>query len=109
MANSTKIGTRSIEITGLDADWYWNVELVGHSAIDKLIRKIAFYPSLATDRFIIREGSIDGATIFDTGIVTDTGARVDPHRKPLNMPLVIDISGCTLDTAASAKVVIWIE
>ena len=109
MANTTKIGTRSIEITGLDADWWGDTELAGKPAIEQQIRAITFIPSLATDRFIIHDGGLDSATIFDTGICSDRGARVKEYKSPLNMSLVIDISDCIMDDDSAAKIVIELE
>ena len=101
--------SRSIEITTLDADWYWTVELAGTVALSKRIRQISFVPSLANDRLILREGSITGATIFETGICGDRGLRVEYNQKPLNIDIVMDVSECVIDTPANAKIVVKIE
>lgn len=109
--NTTLFGNSggTIEITGLDADWTWNTEVAGQPQyIQKAkIQRITFYPSAASDRMIIRDGGIDNATYFDSGAVSGADdPRTMTYMKPRPVNLVIDITDCTLDTAASAKVVI---
>lgn len=116
-ANTTLVGSSltTIEITGLDADWSWSTDIVAASFSSKIdtakIRSIKFYPSAANDRMIIRDGGLDNATFFDSGLVS---AASDPRIEyytdnPRHIDLVIDISDCTLSNPANAKVVIQIE
>ena len=116
-ANTTLVGSSltTIEITGLDADWVWATDIVAASFSSKIdtakIRSIKFYPSGANDRMIIRDGGIDAATFFDSGLVS---AASDPRIEyyvdnPRHIDLVIDISDCTFSNPANAKVVIQIE
>lgn len=107
MANTTTIGKNHIQITGLDADWTWNTELSEHAHMNGIIVKsIQFNPSGANDVFIIHEGGIDGASIFEVKCTGDTDNRVKYFDPPLHCAPVIDISDCTLATAANAKVII---
>jgi hypothetical protein len=112
--NTTTIGTsRSvIEITGLDADWTWETDLASQERVilDGRVQRIVFYPSAASDRMIIRDGGIDNATYFDSGAVSGADdPRTVTYVNPVHVNLVIDITDCTLSTAANAKVVIYLE
>lgn len=112
--NVTTIGAsaKTIEITGLDADWTWNTELAGEIKVvsEGRISRITFYPSAASDRMIIRDNGIDAATYFDSGSVSGSDdPRTMTYMNPRKANLVIDITDCTLDTAANAKVVIELE
>lgn|SRR5574343_194861 len=116
-ANTTAVSTsgESIQITGLDADWYWETEITASTSISSdvkysRIKAIFFYPSAANDRFIIHDGGLDTAPIFDSGLVTAaTDARVAYYVPSAAPNLVIDISDCTLSNAANAKVVILLD
>jgi hypothetical protein len=117
-ANTTLVGSSltTIEITGLDADWSWATDIVAAGTFNSKIntakiRSIKFYPSGANDRMIVRDGGLDAATFFDSGLVS---AASDPRVEyytdnPRHVDLVIDISDCTIGIAANAKVVIQIE
>lgn len=116
-ANTTALGSSSsvIQITGLDADWIWATEMaaLGFATRDinaTVVTRIVFYPSAAADRMIVHDGGVDTAAYFDSGIVSgsdDPRTKDYPGIKPVQ--LVIDISDCTLGTAANAKVLIFIE
>lgn len=116
-ANTTNISTSgfSIEITGLDADWYWETEIAANTSIpekfkDAKIAAIVFYPSAANDRFIIHDGGIDEAAFFDSGLVSAASdPRVLYYIPAKQANLIIDISDCTMNTAANCKVVILLE
>jgi len=110
-ANTTTVGSSltTLEITGLDADWVWTTDMAdAHTKVKNArIHSIKFYPSAASDRMIIRDGGVDAATFFDSGIVSGTtDARIEYYPDNPRVNLVIDISDCTLDAAANAKVVI---
>src|SRR5574343_242860 len=113
-ANTTAVSTSNlaIQITGLDADWYWETEIAASTSISQVVKQakikaIIFYPSAANDRLIIHDGGLDTAAFFDSGL---TSAAADPRiiyyvpAKQAN--LVIDISDCTMNIAANCKVVI---
>jgi hypothetical protein len=109
--NQTLIGSsgKTIEITGLDADWVWSTDLAGeHWKVTRAaIKSIKFYPSGANDRMIIRDGGIDNATFFDSGLVSGADdPRVEYYDGGTQTELVIDITDCALGTPGSAKVVI---
>jgi hypothetical protein len=111
-ANVTTVGSSNltVEITGLDADWAWSTDLSGELAASERIQAIFFYPSAALDRMIVRDGGIDAATLCDSGIVMGADdPRVCYFEPPIGAEAVIDITDCTLDTAANAKVVILLE
>lgn len=102
MANVTTVGRHTIQITGLDADWIMGTDTEFEHAY---IESIQFIPSLAADRMIIHENGIDGPCFFDSGPAQNTGPIFE-RCGGVFAKLVIDISDCTLDTAASAKVLI---
>lgn len=104
MANTTTLGTTSITITGLDADWSWETD--GPFPQGIRATSIQFIPSATSDRMIIHEGGIDAAEIFDSGPTPGTYPVFEPIIPPRRIKPVIDISDCTLDTAANAKVII---
>ena len=59
---------------------------------------------------IIRDDGIDAAEFFDPGKQADDyDGRVLYFREPLEVNPVIDITDCTLGTAANAKVMIYIQ
>ena len=100
MANTTTETGRQITVTGLDTDWLWVTETGMKKAC---LRSITFIPSAANDRMIIHEGGIDGAVLFDTGIVSGTDARTKYFGDDgFWCYPVVDISDCTLGTAANA-------
>jgi hypothetical protein len=101
MANTTVVTGKQIRITVLDADWIWTTE-IGNVA---RLSSITFIPSAANDRMLIHEASIDGAELFDTGVVSGTDARTKYFDGGFRCVPVIDISDCTLGTAANAKVI----
>lgn len=104
MANTTTITGKQILITGLDADWLWGTAIGSTAA---RLRSITFIPSAANDRMIVHEGGIDGAELFDTGIVSGTDARTKYFGdNGFWCNPVIDISDCTLSAAANAKVIL---
>ena len=105
MANTTTRTGRFITITGLDDDWWGNVAL--GAAVELLA--VQFVPSAASDRMIIRNGGLDNAVIFDSGVTANTNPlRVDMPGSQYCNP-VIDISDCTLSTAANAKVMLLVS
>ena len=109
MANTTTVKNRIVQITGLDVDWHWNVELPDFSGLDAIsVRRISFRPSAANDVMIIHDGTIDGVSVFEVKCAADTDDRIKYFNPPERMAPVIDISDCTLGVAADAKVIIEI-
>lgn len=104
--NTTTQDAGIIQITGLDADWFWNVSTDAGLSYCINITSIEFVPSAANDRMIIHDGGIDGVPIFDSGIVSDTDTRIKYFSGDKCLKPVIDITDCTLGTAASAQVTI---
>jgi len=103
MSNTTLVGSRSITITGLDADWLAGTD-VDWSKI--FVKSITFVPSAQNDRLILRDGSITGGEIFDSGLAADTTPIVEYYDPPEVCTPVMDQSECTFGTAASCKVII---
>ena len=108
MANTTVVTANSIEITGLDADWYLDQDAPQFKYAGLSIETIQFRPSAANDVMVIRDSKNGLATtgsIFNVicGGATDEklqdydGIWAHPH---------IDIGDCTLDTAANCLVLI---
>jgi hypothetical protein len=115
--NTTTVGRsgQTIEITGLDADWEWSVDLASEIANGTIyprhrrIVRITFYPSAVSDRMIVRDGGLDNAVIFDSGVAQSTGALSMTYISGVGTEVMIDISDCTLTTPADAKVAIVLE
>lgn len=123
-ANTTIYDDNTITITGLDADWYYDVEMAALKALGTypkeqvdnigslIIDAIQFIPSATDDRLIIHGGGgLNASPIFDSGKVADAyDTRIQYYdgdgkrSKP-----VIDISDCTLGTAANAVVKIHLK
>ena len=108
MANTTAINGRFIQITGLDADWLYSSDLPVALQSGLSVKSIQFNPSAASDVMVINEGGINGASIFHVKCTGDTDQRIKYFNPPTRMQPVIDISDCTLGTAANAKVIIEI-
>lgn len=105
MSNKTIRTGRFITITGLNADWWGNIEL--GAAVE--LSSIQFVPSAASDRMIIRNGGIDNAEIFDSGVTPDTSPlRIDLPGGSQYCNPVIYITDCILDTASNAKVMLLV-
>jgi len=105
MANTTTWKGNTINITGLDADWDAPTDL----GMDKIkVRSIEFLPSAANDHFIICEGSLTGPSIMDVTCSDAMDNRRVYFDEGLWMTPYIDISECTLGTAADAKVTITV-
>ena len=107
MANTTKISGRQIMITGLDADWSIDNDLTGYDAGFKII-SIVFVPSAANDVMVIKNskaGTAADADMFRVKVTGDTDQRIEYYYGNVHFPF-IDISDCTLGTAANAKVLI---
>ena len=104
MANTTKLGSKSITITGLDANWSWETD--GPFPAGIRITSIVFIPSATADRMIIRDGSSTGAEIFDSGGAVGTAPIFEPIIPTKKLYPTITIAQCTLGTAANAKVII---
>ena len=103
--NTTAIGDNCVTITGLDADWW---ATLSNLIYDLDVSMIVFYPSATNDRMIIHNGSLDADEFFDSGLCADTyDVRVLYYPPGYLVQPVIDISDCTLGTAANAKVKIY--
>ena len=105
MSNTTTMNGPIITITGLDADWLWNSDTVFTNGIK--VHSIRFHPSGANDIMIIHDHGIDGAEIFSVKCSGDTDDRVQYYNGAWLRP-VIDITDCTLSSAAAAKVTIHV-
>ena len=105
MANTTTENGRVIEITGLDADWQGSVDT---SMSRMKIESIQFNPSAADDVMIIHDGGLNNASLMDVTCQNVYDQRVKYFHPPVWADPVIDISDCTLGTAANAKVIITI-
>lgn len=121
MSNTTKITGNFLQIKGLDADW----SLVGDldKSFDKSgirVKSIKFVPSATDDVMIIKEGDPGYATtaalvtaqtatapeLFHVKCVDAYDDRIvyfGGNRGRVMRPF-IDISDCTLGTAANARV-----
>ena len=102
-----------ITITGLDEDFDASTATETLGLLRNGVLKVwmvVFIPSATNDRMIIRDNGIDAPEFFDPGIYSDAyDSRVLYFYEPLEVNPVIDISDCTLGTAANAKVMIYIQ
>lgn len=101
-----------ITITGLDTDW-WSTK-PGPNGLgtpgDLEIEKIIFYPGATGDIMIIHDGAIDSEEVGYLGTCADVYDRIEiTFETPKKCQPVIDISDCTLGTAANARVVIHLK
>lgn len=103
-AISTQRDGQFIEITTLDDDWTatTNSEVGGYV----LVTSIEFIPSAIGDRMIIHNGGINDAAMFDSAAVPVSQVYLIQYDPPAFANPVIDISDCTIGTAANAKVII---
>jgi len=118
MANTTKFNGRIIEITGLDEDWYVENDLPQFAGVGLKVKSIQFNPSAANDVMkILDTRGKKAMTPPDTAAVevflVQCSAVTDQRIKYFGdkgswMSPYIDISECTLNTAANAKVIIEI-
>jgi len=117
-ANTTKVNKKAtvIEITGLDADWTWSTTAETKDIAPPIkIIQIKFIPSAINDRFFIydtlSDGTAEGPAVFDSGLIADAYDRVqDPLGGGVTVSdPFIDISDCTLGTAANCKIIIIIK
>ena len=120
-ANTTTCNGRVITIVpDGSTDWYLTQDGAACGMVQSqlangiYVQYIMFIPSLAADRLVLLD-SPDGqayAPVFmDTGAAADTGALMwrPPDRKKLGVFLDISHGDITLDTAASAKIIIGYE
>jgi hypothetical protein len=120
-ANTTTVGP-SLQVIQIvpdgSTDWTWSTEIDALSLTARQesrlkaakIVSIVFYPSAANDRMIIHDGGIDNAAYFDSGAVSGADdPRIVHYELRRNVELVIDATDCTLDTAASTKVLIYVD
>jgi len=101
--NTTAIGAHCVTITGLDADW----DSTSHFNFPLDIWCIVFYPSATGDQMIIHNGDLDDEEFYDSDEVADAYDTRVIYFPPNSTNPVIDISDCTLGTAANAKVKIY--
>lgn len=106
MANTTTQGRGTVQIIGLDADWSYYTDGGFDEDIGMFVSSIQFNPSAASDIMIVHDGSIDAAEIFNSGPAGGTAPIFKNFDPPRWVRPFIDISDCTLDTAANAKVLI---
>lgn len=109
MANTTTIDGNVLEIVGLDADWSIDNDATGLAA-GIIIDSIIFKPSGANDVMVIKNskaGTATDAEIVSWKVGGDTEEQVwYNYAKGVRYFPFIDISDCTLATAANARVLI---
>lgn len=105
MANVTTIAGNAITVSGLDADWIWSADTPFTPGIK--LHSISFTPSAANDILIVNDESISGPELFREKADTVETTVQYYHGKWVKP--CIDISDCTLGTAANARVTFIIE
>ena len=109
MANTTTMSESFIQVTGLDADWVASTD-TPYSQVK--LKSIMFEPSAAGDIMVIKEGSATGPRLFYASCASGNDqkiryyAGIDGQGQWCNP--FIDISDCTVSTAANASVSIEI-
>ena len=111
MANTTKLQGGFLQIKGLDDDWELSTDLAGFDESGINVQSIQFTPSAAGDELIIkssREGVADTATAPEIArlVSSDGEPRIKYFGRSAfgsRMWPFIDISDCTFDTAANAR------
>lgn len=110
MANTVTIHGKTISITGLDADFSLSAtgsasgtELEHFKDTGLAVHSIRFHPSAANDIMVVHEGGIDNAVAFYAKCSGDTDDRIQYYEGQWMKP-VIDITDCTLGTAANARI-----
>lgn len=105
MANTTTVGANTITIV-LDGSTDWSYETDTEFTEGIKVSSVQFMPSAINDVFIARDGSASGAILHDSGVVASVRPWYDPVDPPQWERLYIDATDLTLDTAASALVII---
>lgn len=100
MANTTVIKGNMVQVTGLDADWNSVTDTPFKDGMKLLA--IVFDPSAIGDVMVVEEES-DGPRIFYASCTDTHDQRIQYYDGTWHKPY-IDISDCTLDTAANARV-----
>jgi len=100
MANTTATKGNMVMVTGLDADWNSESDL----GIEWLkVKSIQYTPGDTNDVFIIHEGANDGPKIFQEKATATTDQIIKRFGGDGTwMRPYIDISECTVGTAATA-------
>lgn len=73
MATTVVEGKRSIVLTGIDEDFEAGTDSL---LTEYWIKSIQFIPGAASDRMIVRDGSLTGAEIFDSGVCAAGGVPI---------------------------------
>jgi len=105
MSNTTTWKNKTVQITGLDADWYPSNDM-GITSNWLCVKSIQFHPSAANDILRITDGSLSGADIVHVKCDGDTDDKIVYFGNGQWMQPYLDESDCTFGTAASAKVII---
>jgi len=71
MANTTVVTGKVVQITGLDADWEWNTDLPDILK-NRPLASVLYKAHGANDVFVLRNGSITGAKVFNVKSAGDT-------------------------------------
>jgi len=117
-ANTTNVTNQRqvITITGdLDADWDASTEpktlgLLRNGILN--VWRVVFIPSASGDSLILRDGGLDAAEFFDSGICADRYDKVTfdaPGNEPWKVCPVMDYSDCTMASGSDAKIMLYIS
>jgi len=109
MGNATKLSGRTLQITGLDADWNLDTDMAGTTKLK--ISGITFIPSGPGDICIIKDaadGSSSAATLFQVKCNDATDQRRAFHGGQWCAPC-FNVSDLTLSSAAAAKILIDLQ
>ena len=121
-ANTTTVGS-SLKVIQIIPDgstnWVWEDDIAGLTGFtanelsrlkSSKVKRIVFYPSAANDRMILYDGGSDNAAFFDSGLVSGADdPRTMIYDPPEKIRLVLVATDNTTDTAASCKILIFLE
>lgn len=104
MANTTVVTGKSVDVSGLDADWVHGTDLAAQTQLlGRHLQRVEVVPSAIGDVVVVRNGGIAGA--FSAKFVfTDIAPQVMYYPADSQVAPAIKISECTLGTAANARV-----
>lgn len=107
MSNTTLVSGSMVSITGLDENWVWSTELSDFAGLGAIkVKSIAFDPGAANDEMQVRNGGIDGAPLLKVTVAGVNDQRIKYFNPPIWCQPYIDISDCTLGSAATSEVLI---
>lgn len=109
MSNTVTHGKGIIHIVpDGSTDWVYGTDITSNDGFPEsglILTHIKFVPSAASDRLIVREGSVTGTPFFDSGAVTTVNAVEEFFDRETKRPC-IEQGECTFGTPANCRIII---